>query len=101
MNKLSTSPTLKEILVGYKQFNEWESAELARTLPELSIDESINQFFQLCALTVELAPDASFAFLNQEKKRWIQLKNKRQKAAGVMGYARTVRSLTPGESVSR
>jgi hypothetical protein len=82
------APTLQEILAGYKRFNAWESAEQAKQLSQLSVAESLAQFFQLCALARTLAPDAGHIFLEQDKAHWIALQQKRQQAAKVMGYAR-------------
>ena len=56
---MKANPTLQEIVEEYKRFNAWEREEQRKTLPELTIEESLTQFFELCSLTRTLSPDAS------------------------------------------
>jgi hypothetical protein len=97
--KNESTPDLRAVLRGYKRFNAWELEEQARKLPALSATESVDQFFQLCALSRLLADDASLTFFQQDEQDWIALKNTRQQAARKMGYARTARSLARGQSI--
>jgi hypothetical protein len=55
--RVSENPTLREILEGYKRFNAWELQEEKKELPQLTIEESLTQFFELCDLMHALAPD--------------------------------------------
>ena len=48
---------LREKLEGYRAFNEWEEEEERRTLPLLSVEESVRQFLELQAFMRLLAPD--------------------------------------------
>ncbi len=86
---MSETPTLREILAGYRQFNTWEAAERQRTLPQLTIEESLAQFFELCDLAHGLTTEAGPIFLEQDKAHWITLHQKLRQAARVMGYAKT------------
>ena len=83
------TPTLREVLAGYKQFNAWEVAEQKKTLPQLTIEEGLAQFFELCALARALAPNAAQIFLEEDKAHWMALHQKLQQAAKVMGDAKT------------
>ena len=49
------TPTPREVLAGYKQFNAWEVAEQKKILPQLTIEGGLAQFFELCALARVLA----------------------------------------------
>jgi hypothetical protein len=82
-------PTLKEILEGYKRFNIWELEEQKRELPELSVEESLTQFFELCNLARALTPNIEQIFLEQDEALWIALRKKLQRAARIMGDAST------------
>jgi hypothetical protein len=95
-----SNPSLQKVLQGYKRFNAWELEEQAIRLPELSVTESINQFFQLCALSQLLAKNAALTFFKQDEQDWIILKCVRQQAARKMGYARTARSLARSQDIS-
>ena len=73
-------PTLKQILEGYAQFNEWERSEQRAQLRQLSVDESLRQFFQLCNLVRPLQPDsrAEERFIEQSHASWIALRRRLQ-----------------------
>ena len=86
---MDTIPTLQEILEGYKRFNTWEFEEQKRKLPELDVEESLTQFFELCNLARALVPNTEQIFLEQDKAHWIALRKKLQRAARVMGDAST------------
>ena len=45
-----SSPTLREMLEGYAVFNAWEAQEQAETLAQMSREESLRQYFELCNL---------------------------------------------------
>jgi hypothetical protein len=82
-------PTLREVLEGYRRFNAWELKEQKRELSQLSVEESVTQFFELCDLARALAPDAEQIFFEQDKAHWMTLRKKLQRAARVMGSAKT------------
>ena len=82
------APSLREILEGYKRFNEWELEEQKRELPKLSVEESLTQFFELRELGRTLAHNAEHIFLEQNKAHWMSLHQKLQRAAKVMGHAK-------------
>jgi len=93
-------PTLRQVLEGYKRFNEWELEEMNRTLPRLTVEESLTQFFELCELGRTLAPDSERIFLEQDEAHWIALRRKLQRAAKVMDHERTARRAARGKRVS-
>lgn len=80
-------PTVREVLAGYRLFNAWEVEDKRKRLSDLSVSESLTQYFQLQAMVRSLAPDADRAFSELDKARWIAWKQKRQQAARIMGYA--------------
>jgi hypothetical protein len=82
-------PTLQEILEGYKRFNTWEFEEQKRELPELSVEESLTQYFELCDFARALTPYTEQIFLEQDVALWIALRKKYQRAARIMGNAST------------
>ena len=52
--------TLREVLEGYRRFNAWELEEQKSALQELSVEESVRQYFELCDLARALAPDIEY-----------------------------------------
>lgn len=80
-------PTLREVLEAYRLFNAWELEEEKRELPQLRVDESLAQFFELCALAQALAPDSAQVFLELDKAHWMALRKRLKRAAEVMGVA--------------
>jgi hypothetical protein len=93
-------PTLREVMAGYRVFNDWERDELSQQLPNLSIADSVNQFLELCVLAQMTAPDAGAIFLAEDKAHWVTLNQKRQKAARKMGYASTASGIAGSSDVS-
>jgi hypothetical protein len=93
-------PTLREVMAGYRVFNDWERDELSQQLPNLSITDSVSQFLDLCALSQMMAPDAETIFLVEDKAHWVMLHQKRQKAARKMGYASTASGIAGSSDVS-
>ena len=85
---MSKTPTLKEVMAGYKKFNVWEVAEWKRTLCRLTVEESLAQYFELCEFAPSLSPEEKRIFLEQDKIHWIAMGNKHWQAAKVMGYAK-------------
>jgi len=86
---MKATPTLREILEGYKRFNAWELEEQRKELSRMSVEESLTQFFELCHLARALAPNTEEIFLEQDKAHWIALRDKLQRAAKVMGGGET------------
>jgi len=86
---MNVIPTLREILEGYERFNAWELEEQKRELRQLTAEESLTQFFELCDLARALALDAEHIFLERDKAYWIALHKKLQRAAKMMGNAKT------------
>jgi len=87
---MNDHPTLPEIMEGYRRFNAWEHREQKRELAQLTVEESLTQFFQLCDLARTLAPDTDGVFFEQDKAHWTTVRKRLQKVAQVMGNARTV-----------
>jgi hypothetical protein len=79
------APNLRELMAGYGRFNAWEAQEAAARLPQLSIEDGLAQFFQLCTLIHQLSPNTNI-FASQDKDHWIQLLKARQQASRVMGH---------------
>jgi len=69
--KAVARPSWREVLKGYKRFNTWELAQQKEELSQLSVEESLTQFFELCALGRRLAPGAERIFLEQNRAYWI------------------------------
>ncbi|MEA3341350.1 MAG: hypothetical protein U9R15_15405 [Chloroflexota bacterium] len=86
---MKLNPPLQEIVEGYKRFNAWEREERKRTLPELTIEESLTQFFELCSLARILSPNARQIFFEQDTERWVILHKKLERAAKAMDDAQT------------
>ena len=86
------NPTLRQVLEGYRRFNAWEIEEQRKTLPRLSVEESLTQFFELCDLAHDLAPDVEQIFFAQDQAHWIALRAKMQRAAQKMDHAPATRS---------
>jgi hypothetical protein len=53
---------VRERLRGYAAFNEWELEEAKKTLPHLTVEESVRQFLALCRFARLVAPDAAQVF---------------------------------------
>ena len=85
-------PTLREILQGYRRFNQWQEAEEQRFLPHLSVAESLNQFFELCDFVRPWrpGPGLELQWLEEERAGWTDLLNRereQRKAEGDAGTA--------------
>src|SRR5262245_30675912 len=83
----SGRPTLPEILRGYGEFNEWEEAERQNRLPDLSVEEALRQFVELCDLVCHWKPENAMQLqlLEEERSGWIELLNsyfKQREGAG-------------------
>ncbi|MEW5986778.1 MAG: hypothetical protein AB1791_09105 [Chloroflexota bacterium] len=96
---MKTKPTLREILEGYNRFNAWEAAVQKDRLARLSITESLTQFLELCYLARTLTPDTGQLFSEQDRAYWIELRQKRLRAAKVMGYARAATGLVRSQDL--
>lgn len=85
-------PTLREMLAGYALYNVWEKQEQAATLPHLSIEESLRRYFELCAVTTEMAGEDDDVFLEQNERHWTILQQRLEKLQSVAKNGKT----TPG-----
>ncbi len=84
---MSQKLILNQILAGYQQFNNWEIAEQQQILPQLTIEASLRQYFELCALVNSCAPNAKQEFLPHQKQHWIAMRYKYQKLLKGMSHA--------------
>lgn len=73
-------PTLQEVLIGYQHFNRWQEEEDLQNLPRMSIEESLDQFLELCNLVRPWRPEPSLDLpgLEEERAMWIELVNREQ-----------------------
>lgn len=97
---MAKSPTPQEILKGYERFNAWESQEQRGELSQLTVEESLTQYFSLCALARALAPRAEQVFLEQDRAHWSAMREKIERAARVMSNAATVGSTSGSEGMA-
>jgi len=72
---------LREKLRGYEIFNEWERQEERRTLPRLTIEESVQQYLALQALMRQLAPDAHLIFFEDDLDHRVHLRKQFKRIA--------------------
>lgn len=93
-------PTLRELLEGYRVFNEWEEHEEARVLPFLSVKESLRQYFELRRLARALAGDNDQVFLEQNATHWIELHERHERIATATKYGQPTRSPGRDSAVS-
>lgn len=82
--------TLREMLEGYELFNAREQEERSSSLPFLSVDEALDQYFELYGMAIELAGDDLPLFLEQHADHW-SLLHRRNKL---------LRSITPNEETA-
>ena len=75
---------LRERLEGYRAFNEWEEEEERRTLPLLSIEESVRQFLELQAFMRLLAPDAHEIFFEDDLAERVEARARFRRIAQAM-----------------
>ena len=90
---MSQKELLQQMLAGYEQFNVWEAEEQARILPQLTIEESLRQYFELCELTRIFAPNAKDEFLAENVKHWTAMRRKYEKLSQGMNLANPIRNL--------
>jgi len=91
MAEQETPVTVRELLTGYQHFNRWESTEQLRELANLSITDSLTQFFELYNLAEDLAPGAEQIFIEQNKAHWATLRAKLQRLTNIRRYAKEAR----------
>lgn len=85
-------PTLREMLEGYAIFNAWEAQEQTQTLSQLSVEESLRQYFELCSLASGLSDDDDPIFLEQNAKHWSQLRQRLEQLRSVTFHGQTTPS---------
>jgi len=73
-----SQPTLREILNGYRRFNQWEELEEQRRLPRLSVEEGLSQFMELCDFVRawQPGPEMELQLLAEERSGWVELLNR-------------------------
>lgn len=72
------SPTLQQILSGYRSFNEWEISERQEELRRLNVPESLRRYFELCSMVRPWRPDASAEekLIEHAQSLWIALRQR-------------------------
>ncbi len=85
-------PTLQELLAGYAVFNAWEAQEQAEALAQMSREESLRQYFELCNLASGLSDADNPVFLEQNAKHWSQLHKRLERLRSITYHGQT----TPG-----
>jgi hypothetical protein len=81
----SPRPTIKDVLIGLRRFNEWQEGQELEELPRLTVDASLNQYFELCDLVRgwRSEPGLDLEWMEEEKSLWIELVNRhRQQMKG-------------------
>ena len=80
----TTTKLLREKLRGYQIYNEWEQEEERRTLPQLSIQESVRQFLDLQRLMRQIAPDAQELFFLDNLAQHVEARARFMRVAEAM-----------------
>jgi len=83
-------PTLREMLAGYAQFNAWEEENQAETLPQLSMEESLRQYFELSSMAAALSADGDQVFFEQNAQHWSALRQRLERLRDVMPNGKAV-----------
>ena len=75
MTTKNDSPCLKELLLGYQRFNEWQEKETQASLLQLSVADALEQFFELCNLVRAWRPDAKLdtKWIRDKQESWVKL----------------------------
>lgn len=68
-------PTPQDILLGLKRFNEWQEEQELLALPQMTVSETLNRFFELCDLVRgwRPTPELDLQWTLEEKALWIEL----------------------------
>ena len=85
MSENPSTPSIREILAGYRAANEREREEAHERLPRLTIEESVRQYLWMCALARRVAPDAERIFAAQRRAHYIRLYERLSYAARRIG----------------
>ncbi|MDY7080520.1 MAG: nucleotidyltransferase [Chloroflexota bacterium] len=80
-----STPTIREILAGYRAVNEREREEARERLPRLTVEESVRQYLWMRNLARRVAPDAERFFVEQRKAHYVRLHERLKRAARKMG----------------
>lgn len=83
------SLTLRKMLEGYALFNAWEAQERAQVLSQISVEESLRQYFALCDLAFGLSDKDNPVFLEQNAKHWAQLRERLERLRSVEKHGKT------------
>jgi hypothetical protein len=78
-------PDLRDLIAGYNALNAWELEERRRRLPQLTVEESIRQYLEMCDLVRHVSPEAEAIFLPRRIAHYEALHKKLERAAKVMG----------------
>lgn len=78
-------PGLQDLIAGYNVLNAWELAEKRRRLPQLTVEESVRQYLEMCELVRHVSAGAEAIFLPRRMARYEALHEKLERAAKVMG----------------
>jgi hypothetical protein len=78
-------PTLQDVLLGFRRFNQWQEEEAVEQLPQMTVAEGLDQFFELCDLVRSWRPEPELElqWLEEERVPWIKLvEHQRQEKKG-------------------
>lgn len=78
-------PTLQDVLLGFRRFNQWQEEEAVEQLPQMTVAEGLEQFFELCDLVRgwRPEPELELQWLEEERAPWIKLvERQRQEKKG-------------------
>lgn len=79
--------SIRETLAAQNRYNLWELKERKLRLPQLTLAESLQQFFELQQLMNALAPEAQATFLHHKTLEWIDLHTKLSRASKYLHHA--------------
>lgn len=79
---------VRERLRGFVEFNKWELEEERKSLPRLTVEESVRQFLELCSFARSVAPDAARVFAEQNIAHRVELRARFRKIAEAMSGGR-------------
>jgi len=78
-------PNLQDLIAGYNVLNAWELEEKRDRLPQLTVEESLRQYLEMCGLVQHVSPEAEAIFLPRRMARYEALYRKLERAAEAMG----------------
>ncbi len=84
---------LREKIEGYRIYNEWEEEEERRTLPRMTIQDSLRQFLELQRLMRQLAPDARQVFFEDNLAQQVEGRARFRRIATAMKHGSLVEAV--------